>query len=185
VTSRGAAVRYAKALFDTVLAERQDLVETDRQLSGFSRMVAANAALSRVLTNPAIPAARKRAVVEQLIAQAGSFAPTVAKLLLMLAERDRLALLADVADGFEQRLMDYQKVVRAEVITAVSLPADRVNALKEGLARATGLEVQVAARVDPGIIGGAVARIGSTVYDGSVTRQLERIREALTSAQES
>ena len=66
------------------------------------------------------------------------------------------------------------------MVTAVALPADRVTALAAGLTRATGRNVLVETRVDPGIIGGAVARIGSTVYDGSITRQLERIRETLS-----
>ena len=57
-----------------------------------------------------------------------------------------------------------------------------MQALKDGLARATGRDVQLATRVDPSIIGGAVTRIGSTVYDGSVTRQLERLRESLAGA---
>ena len=76
--------------------------------------------------------------------------------------------------------MEHAKVVRAEVVTAVPLPADRVAALQQGLAGATGREVQLETRVDPSIIGGAITRIGSTVYDGSVTRQLEKMKEALT-----
>jgi len=184
VTSRGAAVRYARALFDITLAERKDLLQTQRELHDFSRLVSGNEALARALTNPAIPAARKRGVIEQLIARAGAFQPAVSKLLLLLAERDRLALLPGLSQAFENRLMDHQKVVRAEVITAVALPADRVTALTEGLSRAAGREVQLQAQVDASIIGGAVARIGSTVYDGSVTRQLERMKEVLTSAAE-
>jgi F-type H+-transporting ATPase subunit delta len=104
-------------------------------------------------------------------------------LFLLLAERDRLALLPGIRDAFEARLMDYQHVVRAQVTTAAALPADQVAAIREGLKRATGRDVQLEARVDPEIIGGAVARIGSTVYDGSVTRQLERLRASLTEGQ--
>jgi F-type H+-transporting ATPase subunit delta len=182
LTSRRAATRYARALFDITLAEKRDLVGTYRELNDFARLVTTNEALARVLVNPAIPAARKRAVVQELLARAGSVQPSVPKLLLLLAERDRLALLPDVASSFENQLMDYQRIVRAEVVTAIELPADRVEALKRGLAQATGRDVQLATRIDPNIIGGAVARIGSTVYDGSVTRQLERMRETLTTA---
>ena len=78
--------------------------------------------------------------------------------------------------------MDHQNVVRAQIVTAVALPPDRVTALADGLKRATGRNVQVETRVDAAIIGGAVARIGSTVYDGSITRQLERMRETLAGA---
>jgi F-type H+-transporting ATPase subunit delta len=100
----------------------------------------------------------------------------------MLAERDRLVLLPELVEAYRSRLMDHQNVVRAELVTAETLSEDRMAALRGGLARATGREVQLTARVDPGILGGAVARIDSTVYDGSITRQLEKMREALTSA---
>ena len=180
MTSRGAAVRYARALFDITLAEGKDLTAAGQEVSGFARLLTSNAALARVLTNPAIPASRKRNVVEALIARAGRLQPAVAKLLLLLAERDRLALLADVAEAYDVRLMDHLKVVRAEVVTAADLPTDRIAALKQNLATATGRDVQLSTRVDPDIIGGAVARIGGTVFDGSLSRQFERIRETLT-----
>ena len=179
MTSRGAATRYARALFDTALAEKMDLQQTFQELRGFAGLMTANEALGRVLTNPAIPKARKQGVVEQLIARAGSLQAPVAKLALLLAERDRLALLPEVAQAFEQRLMEHQKIVRAQLVTATALPDDRVTAIREGLKRATGRDVTLETRIDPAIIGGAVARIGSTVFDGSVTRQLELMRDAL------
>jgi F-type H+-transporting ATPase subunit delta len=182
VTSRGAAGRYARALFDITLGEGRDLGLANEELSAFARLVATTPALARVLTNPAIPASKKRAVVEQLLARAGAVQAALGKLLLLLAERDRLGLLPEITEAFENRLMDYQKVVRAEVVTAIDLPPDRIAALKQNLAAATGRSVLLTTRVDPAIIGGAVARIGGTVYDGSVTRQLERIRESLTNA---
>ena len=185
MTSRGAATRYARALFDVTMAEKKDLLQTQHDLVEFARLVAGNESLQRVLTNPAIPAARKRGVVEQLIAKAGSFQPAVAKLLLMLAERDRLVILPELVAAFDSRLLEHQNVVRAQIVTTVALPADRVTALAAGLERATGRSVRVEATVDGRIMGGAVVRLGSTVYDGSITRQLERMKEALTSAAES
>ena len=184
MTSRGAATRYARALFDVSMAEKKDLLQTQHDLGEFASLVAGNDSLQRVLTNPAIPAARKRGVVEQLIARAGSFQPTVAKLLLMLAERDRLVILPELAHAFDSRLLEHQNVVRAQVVTTVALPADRVTALAAGLERATGRSVRVEARVDDRIIGGAVVRLGSTVYDGSITRQLERMKETLAAGVE-
>ena len=180
MTSRAAGTRYARALFDVALKEgghRAGRAAISRRLPA---LVAGNELLGRVLSNPAIPAARKRAVVEQLLAKAGSVSPVVVKLLGLLAERDRLALLPEIAAAYQNRLMEHAKVVRAEVVTAVPLPADRVAALQRGLAGATGREVQLETRVDPSIIGGAITRIGSTVYDGSVTRQLEKMKDALT-----
>jgi F-type H+-transporting ATPase subunit delta len=121
-------------------------------------------------------------VIEQLIAAAGPTSPIVTKLLLMLAERDRLVLLPELAAAYEARLMENAQVVRAQLTTAVPLPPDRIAALQQGLARATGRQVQLETKVDGSIIGGAVARIGSTVYDGSVTTQLQKVRERLVAA---
>jgi F-type H+-transporting ATPase subunit delta len=182
VTSRGGAVRYARALFDISLAEGKDLLQTQRDLGDFARLVAESDPLLRALTNPAIPALRKRGVVEQLIARAGSLQPVVVKLLLLLAERDRLALLPEVAQAFDERVMDHQGIVKAEIVSAAALSADSVTAITNGLKRATGRDIRIETRVDSTIIGGAVARIGGTVYDGSVSRQLERMRETLTRA---
>jgi F-type H+-transporting ATPase subunit delta len=178
MTSRAAGTRYARALFD-VARQEADIEQAGRDLAAFAQLVAGHEALARVLSNPAVPAARKRAVIEQLLARAGTVVPVVGKLLLLLAERDRLALLPEVAAAYQDRLMAHAKVVRAEVVTAIGLPPDRVTALQQGLAQATGGQVQIAMRVDPSIIGGAITRIGSTVYDGSVMRQLEKIKEAL------
>jgi F-type H+-transporting ATPase subunit delta len=184
MTSRAAAGRYARALFDVSKSEGADLQRVERELSGFAEIIAGNDLLHRVLTNPAVPAPKKRAAVEQLIDRVGGLLGPVSKLLLMLAERDRLAILPDLVEGYRSRLRDHLKIVRAEVVTAAPLAADRVDALREGLARATGRQVQLDTRVDAAIVGGAVARLGSTVFDGSITRQLEKMKETLVSAAE-
>lgn len=178
MTSRAAATRYARALFD-VARKEGDVQQAGRDLAGFAGLVAGHDSLAKILTTPAIPAQKKKAVVDQLLARAGSMSPMVAKLLLLLAERDRLILLPEIETAYQYRLMDHAKVVRAEIVTAVGLPDDRVAALQQGLANATGRQVQLESRVDPSIIGGAIARVGSTVYDGSVTRQLEMMKETL------
>jgi F-type H+-transporting ATPase subunit delta len=181
MTSRAAGIRYARALFD-VARKEGDIEQAGRDLAAFAQLVAGHDLLPRVLSNPAIPASRKRAVIEELLARAGSLTPVVGKLLTLLADRDRLVLLPDIAAAYQDRLMEHANVVRAEVVTAVDLTGDRMAALQQGLAQATGRQVQLESRVDPSIIGGAIARIGSTVYDGSVTRQLEKMKEALTAA---
>ena len=178
MTSRGAATRYARALFD-VARKEGDVQQAGREIGVFAGVVAGHEMLMRTFANPAIPAARKRAVVEQLLSRMGTVSPIVSKLVLMLAERDRLSLLPDLVTAYEARLMEDAQVVRAQLRTSVELPADRISALQQGLARATGRQVQLDAAVDPSIIGGAVARIGSTVYDGSVTTQLAKLKERL------
>ena len=184
MTSGAAAGRYARALFDVAQKEQTDLEQLHEQLAGFVHVVTTNEPLLRALTNPAVPIAKKRAVVDALLARAVRMPPILAKTIRMLADRDRLGLLPQIAAAFDARLMEHRRVVRAEVVTAMALPPDRVAALKDGLGRATGREVQLATRVDPSILGGAVARIGSTVFDGSVTRQLEKLKDTLIGAAE-
>jgi F-type H+-transporting ATPase subunit delta len=181
MTSRAAGVRYARAVFDVALKE-SDVQQVGRDLAAFGRMVAGNEGLSRVLSNPAVPAARKRGVVDALLAATGTASPIVARLLRLLADRDRLGLLPEIVAAYRTRLLEHGKVMRVEVVTAVALPPDRVAALQQRLAQASGRrseDVHLETRVDPSIIGGAITKIGSTVYDGSVTRQLARMRERL------
>jgi F-type H+-transporting ATPase subunit delta len=181
VTSRTAALRYARALFDVALKEQQDLERVERELTDFSTVVKQHDELSRALLNPAIPAARKRAAVTEILRRA-TMTTVVAKLLTLLAERDRLIILPDIVDAFRQRVMDYRRVVRAEITTAMPLEAARTQAIERALAQATGRQVMLAATVDPAIIGGVVTRIGSTVYDSSVTGQLTRMKKKLSEA---
>ena len=178
MTSRGAARRYARALFDVAQAERHDQDRISRELDEFAALVAGHEALARVLVNPAIPAPRKRALVDALLARS-PVDGILARVLLLLASRDRLAILPDLAAAFRDRLMDHRQVVRAALTTAMPLGEDRVAALRQGLARATGRDVQLDVRVDPAIVGGAVARVGSTVFDGSVTTQLAKLKQQL------
>ena len=179
MTLATAARRYARALFDVVLKQQGDLDRTGRELDEFAAMMAGNPALHAVIANPAVPASRKRAMVDALVAQAGTLSEPVARTLALLADRDRLALVPQIARAYGERLMDHRQIVRAEVTTAVPLDADRTKAIAEALGKATGRQVLVESKVDGAILGGVVARVGSIVYDGSVARQLERMKEQL------
>jgi F-type H+-transporting ATPase subunit delta len=121
---------------------------------------------------------RKRAAVGDLLAQA-KLTPIVSKLIALLADRDRLVLVPDLLTAYSDRLLDHRGVVRAEVTTALALDPRRAEAIQQGLASLTGRAVLLAMKIDPSIVGGLVARIGSTVYDGSVARQLEKMKERL------
>jgi F-type H+-transporting ATPase subunit delta len=179
MTARTAARRYARALFDVALREKQDTALAEQQLIAFADLLKANDELGKVLVNPAVPAPRKRAAVSAIVAQTKPL-PAVGKLLVLLAERDRLVLLPDLVAAYRDRLLDYQRVVRAEVTTATPLAPDRAQAIERSLAKVTGRTVAMASKVDAAILGGVVARIGDTVYDASVATQLKKIRQRLT-----
>jgi F-type H+-transporting ATPase subunit delta len=178
--SRASAARYARALFDVALQE-SDPAQVERDLAAFATLMSSNAELHGVLTNPGVPMAGKRAIAETLATRLNAAAP-VRKLLMLLAERDRLALVPDLLDVYRERLRELQHIIRAEITTAAPLSADRTAQLQERLSKATGRHVDMTTSVDPAIIGGMVARIGSTVYDGSVAAQLAKIRESLRRA---
>jgi F-type H+-transporting ATPase subunit delta len=177
MTSRALATRYARALFDVALAE-SDLSRVGEQLHGFVALVAGHADLSRVFASPAVPSKVKVGIVTQLVGQVTMEAP-LRKLLLMLASRDRLTLLADLDAAYQDRLLQHQQVVEAHVTTAAPLAPDHADAIARGLAEKTGRQVKLTTAVDPALLGGVITRIGSTVFDGSVTRHLERLRVQL------
>ena len=179
MTNKTAALRYARALLDVAVKEHADLDEIEAELAQFAALFTENPLLEKVLLNPAVPVPRKRATVAELLSLA-KFTPIVSKLLTLLADRDRLVLVPDLLAAYRSRLLDYRGVVRAELTTAVAIDARRTEQIQQGLAALTGRTVRLSTTVDPSIIGGMVARIGSTVYDASVTRQLEKMKERLT-----
>src|SRR5262249_35123656 len=120
-----------------------------------------------------------RAMVQQIVERLQLTTPA-AKLLSLLAARGRLPLLPDLLEVYRERLMEHQRVIRAEVTTAAPLAHERVAQLQERLASATGRAVTMTTKVDPAIIGGVITRIGSTVYDGSVAAQLAKVRDRLS-----
>jgi F-type H+-transporting ATPase subunit delta len=181
MTNKTAAMRYARALLDVAIKEQADLDQIERDLASVAALFTQYPALAHALLNPVVPVPRKRAAVAELLA-AGPVTPMVAKLVTLLTGRDRLVLVPDLLAGYRDRLLDHRNIVRAEVTTTASLPPERAKAIEASLSRSTGRTISLTTRVDPAIIGGVVTRIGSTVYDGSVARQLEKIRERLTRA---
>jgi F-type H+-transporting ATPase subunit delta len=103
----------------------------------------------------------------------------VKKLLVMLTQSRKLELVKALREAYHERLRAHQNVVRAEVTSAVPLSADRTRALEDSLSTVTGKKVELSVNVDAALLGGVVAKIGSTIYDGSVKTQLERLRQEL------
>jgi F-type H+-transporting ATPase subunit delta len=177
MSNRASASRYAKALLEVMIREGNP-EQAEQEVASFADLFERHEELRKAMLNPAVPVTAKRTVMEQLVGRVKP-SPPVGKLILLLAERDRLELLPDLLAAYRDRLMDHLQIVRAEVRTAVPLPEDRAAQLQQRLADVTGRRVTMSTSVDPSIIGGVVARIGSTVYDGSVATQLARIKSKL------
>ncbi len=174
---RTSAARYAKALFDVAVKEA-GATEIERDLAGIVDAVSQHAEFRRLMTSPAVPSRARVDVMRALAEQSGARAP-VGKLLAMLAERGRLELLPHLLDIYRQRLLAHGHVVRASVTAATPLASNKVQALAQSLEGLAGKHVQLDLDVDPTLIGGVVARIGSTVYDGSIRTQLQRMKQQL------
>ena len=174
---RASAARYARALLD-VATKESDPERAEQELATFVDLIRRHPDLERVLANPVVSASDKRVVVQQLVERLQMTTPT-AKLLTLMATRGRLPLLPDLLDIYRERLMEQQRVVRAEITTAAPLSAERAAQLQQRLASATGRAVTMTTKVDAAIIGGVITRIGSTVYDGSVAAQLAKVRDRL------
>jgi F-type H+-transporting ATPase subunit delta len=175
---RSAARRYAAVLFEVVQA-KGDLAKAEGDLQAFVSLVEGHRELQTVLAHPAISALKKRELVETILNAIPELSNEVRRLLLMLAERDRLGSVRDVAAAFTDRLMAHRKVMNAQIVTASALPDDQRAALAKALSSAVGADVRLKESVDPSIVGGIVARVGSVVYDASLTRQLEKMRQQL------
>jgi F-type H+-transporting ATPase subunit delta len=177
---RTSANRYAKALFDVALEEQADLAKISRDLDAVAELVTSNQELALAAERVAVPDAARKAVMEQIADRLG-VAVQVKKLVLVLTAGRKLALARDLAQAFSERLLAHQGIVRAEVTSAAALPPEKMKALEESLSQVTGKKVELSVSVDPELLGGVVARIGSTVYDGSVKTQLQRMRQELSS----
>ena len=175
---RTVARRYAGAIFD-VAKKNGRLDRVEAQLDAFTRLVAERAELRRVFELLVVPPHKKRAVIEALLERAPEIDGEVREMLRMLADRDRLMLLPAIAAGFQDRLRQQRHIVPAEIVTAVPLPDTQRAALAAALRLASGSDITISEKVDAAIVGGVVARVGSVVFDGSVTRQLERMKQRL------
>jgi F-type H+-transporting ATPase subunit delta len=177
MSRHASAAPYGRAMFESAL-KQADPVRIGDELEGAVALVRAHPELDRVLRSPLVAVEAKHAVLREIAAQAGWSRP-VAQLLEILASAHELHALPALATEYRRLLLQHQQVVEAEVTTAVPLPGDQAAALARTLSSSTGKRVSISTRVDPGILGGVVTRIGSVVYDGSIARQLDRMRESL------
>jgi F-type H+-transporting ATPase subunit delta len=181
MTSSAIAHRYAGALVDVVAgqAARLDPQQVTRELRDFESTLAESAELRHALSSPSVPGSRKKAVVGKIADQL-SLSRVSRNFLFVLIDHRRIAALPEILHAFEIELDERLGFARAEVTAARDLDQNQREALARDLEKLTSKRVRMNFSVDPALIGGVVARIGSTVYDGSVRRQLETLERRLT-----
>lgn len=175
---RTSANRYAKALFDVALQEKADLAQIDRDLQAVAEMLKTSPDLALNLSRGSVTDAQRQSLMEA-VAKAMALSTQVGKLIVMLGKNGNLELVPDLSDAYRERLLAHQNIVRAEVTSAAPLSPEKTKALADSLSKVTGKKVEITASVDPSLLGGVIARIGSTVYDGSVKTQLAQMRQEL------
>ena len=174
------AIRYARALVDSVMHPASGL-EPQRallELKEFTSLVQNSTELRTVLLSPAVSNAKKRAVVGRL-ADSIPLSRLVRNFLFVAVDRRRTDILGEMAEAFETALDERMGIVRAQVTSASALTEPQQADMQRELSRVSGKQVRCEYSIDPELIGGVVARIGSTVYDGSVRSQLQSLRERL------
>ena len=173
--------RYASAFADVVADARLDAAAIDRQFSDFLATWEGSAELREFFINPAIPAAQKVEILDKLNAKLG-LQKELRNLLAVLISNNRIGHVVEVAAAYRRILQQQSGIRPAEIVTARVLSADERSALVAQLAKVAGAKLDPSFKLDSSILGGAVVRIGSTVYDGSVRGRLDRLKEALTSS---
>ena len=171
------AARYARALADAV-HEKEALEKTAGELEFLAGAYRESKPLRDFLLNPAFPASRKAEALRAIVRKGGLSAPT-GRFVQILLEKRRVHLLPDVSAEFRRIEEQVLNRVSVEVTTAVPLEPALRKRLAESLEKFTGKSVRLEPKVDPAVLGGARARIGSVVYDGTVASRLQKLRKQL------
>jgi F-type H+-transporting ATPase subunit delta len=181
MTSSAIVHRYASALADVVSSPNSALPPHDalQQLRSFDALVRESADLRAALESPAVPLARKRAVISRFSEMLG-LAPIVRNFLFVLSDKRRLSALHEIIDSFDVQLDERLGYLRANVSAAGELNRSQLDALTQKLATISGKRIRLRFEVDPKLIGGVVARMGSKVYDGSVRGRLDNLSKQLS-----
>jgi F-type H+-transporting ATPase subunit delta len=173
-TERSKTEAYAQALLEVARAEGR-LAEVEDDLFRFARTLESSDELRLALTDPVLPVERRIGVIEDLTG--GKALQTSTALLSMVVAAGQASELPVIVDRFVELAAAERKREVAEVRSAIPLDVTQVQRLAEALGRATGKVVEVKVIVDPGVLGGIVARVGDTVIDGSVRHRLELMKE--------
>jgi F-type H+-transporting ATPase subunit delta len=169
------AKRAGRALFQATQPKGAARATLD-SLEQFAALLGQEAELRDALMSVFVPADRKMAAITQVAELLGT-APAARQTLLILAQMRQPAGLFGIIKELKALVNRAERRVDAEITTAVPMTGAQVDRLRDALSQATDQHVTVTTRVDPGIIGGAVTRVGTLVYDGSLARQLARIKE--------
>jgi len=171
------ARRYAEALADVAIAHNQ-VEQMDAEVGAFAQMIRESRELYDVFASPVVSQEQKRSVLDALVKRTGVSA-MIANLLGTMLSHYRLHDLTEVHEQFRRAINRRRGIALAEVTTAVPASQDAQDMLTRKLQELVGKQVQIQFKTDPALIGGAVTRLESVVYDGSIRTQLQIVKQRL------
>jgi F-type H+-transporting ATPase subunit delta len=174
---KSASLQYANALADVALAQGAADAAL-KQLNDVAAAFAASGELRNVLASPAVPREAKHGVIEKIAARAGA-GKIIRNFLFVIADHQRTHILPEIVAAFDGVIQQRQGVAEAEISSAVELSAAQKKKVAQTLERITGKKIEPKYSLDPTLLGGAVVRVGDTIYDGSVRSSLNEMRARL------
>lgn len=174
---KSASLQYANALADIALA--QGAAEpASKQLADFGAVYAESAELRNFLASPAVDRAAKHGAIEKLAARLGAN-KIIRNFLFVMVDHRRTHILPEIIAAFQDVIRRRQGIAEAEISSAVELSATQKAEFAFTLERLTGKRVESKFLLEPGLLGGAVVRLGDTIYDGSLRNRLNKLRARL------
>ncbi|HLY98145.1 MAG TPA: ATP synthase F1 subunit delta [Candidatus Angelobacter sp.] len=173
-----AAGRYARALAEVIVERKGDAAQAVAALDALAALVGSTPELRTVWQNPSVEHAKKIALLDAIIAKLGA-TKLVRNFVAVLIDQRRIGQIQEIVRQFQHELNQRLGIAEAKVMSARELAAAEKQTLERQLAVMTGKKIQAAYMHDSALLGGALVRIGSTIYDGSVRGQLQRIKEQI------
>jgi F-type H+-transporting ATPase subunit delta len=175
------SLRYAHAFASVAASSHLDVAAAQRQLNDFSGTLAGSHELREVLMNPSIAKEQKLKVLDAISGRIGMF-PQVRNFLAVIIDHQRLAELNEILAEYHAVADENSGFAEAEITSAHPLNAEDRAELEARVAKLAGGRVRATYHQDAALLGGAVVRIGSTVYDGSIRAQLQQLKQRLINA---
>jgi len=172
---------YARAFADAIFAQKLDPAKTLQEARSLVQLVGESKDLREVWEAPSIPPPQKRSLLDAIAARAGISRPA-RNFMAVLIDHGRVSFLAPIVDQLEREVIQRLGFAEAEIISARELSQGERRTLEAEIEKTTGKKLRARYTQDPSILGGAIVKVGSTIYDGSVKGQLEKIREQLVGA---
>jgi F-type H+-transporting ATPase subunit delta len=172
------ASRYSRALADVVVERKLDATATAQDLDALADTFKNSAELRTLFENPAVPGEQKLKLLDALTSRMAT-AKEVRNFVAILIEKRRAGLLSEIAEQFKIEINDRLGFADAEIVSARALDADERAVIEQKVSAETGKKVRARYRQDAFLLGGVRVKVGSTIYDGSVRGELDRMKMAL------